>query len=168
MHSCPATDTLIIAAASKLDMAHSLLQRASIGIGTSSLIRLRPINTIRTSSLHSSIQLRKNDTRSKRDAEFVAHQGEKGEHVGSFSRTDKNIQVDYPEEADYPRSKPLQGRGGMHYKRTLAGFSLDGRVGLVTGGARGLGLVMSQALVLSGADVAIIDLNSTRTRDVCH
>ena len=31
---------------------------------------------------------------------------------------------------------------------------------MVTGGARGLGLVMSQALVISGADVAIVDLNS--------
>ena len=33
-------------------------------------------------------------------------------------------------------------------------------MGIVTGGARGLGLVMSQALVISGADVAIVDLNS--------
>ena len=30
----------------------------------------------------------------------------------------------------------------------------------MTGGARGLGLVMSQALVVSGSDVAIVDLNS--------
>ena len=30
----------------------------------------------------------------------------------------------------------------------------------MTGGARGLGLVMSQACVISGADVAIVDLNS--------
>ena len=44
--------------------------------------------------------------------------------------------------------------------RTLASFSLDGRVAVVTGGARGLGLVMSQALIVSGADVAIVDLNS--------
>lgn len=33
-------------------------------------------------------------------------------------------------------------------------------MGVVTGGARGLGLVMSQAMVISGADVAIVDLNS--------
>lgn len=32
-------------------------------------------------------------------------------------------------------------------------------MGVVTGGARGLGLVMSQAMVISGADVAIVDLN---------
>jgi len=38
-------------------------------------------------------------------------------------------------------------------------FSLEGRVGVVTGGARGLGLVMSQALVISGANIATVDLN---------
>jgi D-arabinose 1-dehydrogenase-like Zn-dependent alcohol dehydrogenase len=83
-----------------------------------------------------------------------------GEHEGSFARTDKDVRVNYPEEHDLPSSVPLQGRGGLHFKRTLASFSLEGRVGVVTGGARGLGLVMSQALVVSGADVAIVDLNS--------
>lgn len=79
---------------------------------------------------------------------------------GSFARTDPSVEVEYPEERDMPSSAPVQGRGGLHFKRTLASFSLEGRVGLVTGGARGLGLVMSQALVISGADVAIVDLNS--------
>ena len=82
------------------------------------------------------------------------------EHEGTFARTDRDVRVHYPEEHDMPRSAPVQGRGGMHFKRTLAAFSLEGNVGVVTGGARGLGLVMSQALVLSGADVAIVDLNS--------
>ncbi|KAG9237659.1 hypothetical protein BJ875DRAFT_369441 [Amylocarpus encephaloides] len=81
------------------------------------------------------------------------------EHEGSFARTDATVQVEYPEEGDLPSSKPVQGRGGLHFKRTLAAFSLEGRVGVVTGGARGLGLVMSQAMVISGADVAIVDLN---------
>ena len=45
-------------------------------------------------------------------------------------------------------------------KRTLDTFSLEGRVGIVTGGARGLGLVMGQAMVDSGANLAIVDLNS--------
>ncbi|KAK5702372.1 hypothetical protein LTR17_022369 [Elasticomyces elasticus] len=81
------------------------------------------------------------------------------EHEGQFSRTDNRIKVEYPEEDNLPSSKPVQGRGGFHFKRTLASFSLEGRVGVVTGGARGLGLVMSQALVVSGADVAIVDLN---------
>ena len=82
------------------------------------------------------------------------------EHEGIFARTDKAVRVQYPEEGDLPRSAPVQGRGGLHFKRTLASFSLEGRVGVVTGGARGLGLVMSQAMVVSGADVAIVDLNS--------
>jgi D-arabinitol 2-dehydrogenase len=92
--------------------------------------------------------------------------GEPGafEHEGQYSRTDKTIRVEYPEEEDLPRQKPVQGRGGMHFKRTLASFSLEDRVGVVTGGARGLGLVMGQALVVSGADVAIVDLNSTLVR----
>ncbi|KAI5851878.1 hypothetical protein BZA05DRAFT_46252 [Tricharina praecox] len=43
--------------------------------------------------------------------------------------------------------------------RTLSSFSLEGKTAIVTGGARGLGYVMTQALVESGADVAIVDLN---------
>lgn len=82
------------------------------------------------------------------------------EHEGSFARTDPSVEVEYPEEGELPSSTPVQGRGGLHFKRTLASFSLEGKVGVVTGGARGLGLVMSQAMVISGADVAIVDLNS--------
>jgi len=78
---------------------------------------------------------------------------------GSFARTDPNVEVEHNEE-ELPSSAPVQGRGGLHFKRTLAAFSLEGKVGVVTGGARGLGLVMSQALVISGADVAIVDMNS--------
>lgn len=59
-----------------------------------------------------------------------------------------------------PRSTPIQLRGGPHFRPTLASLSLEGRVGVVTGGARGLGLVMAQALLISGADVALVDLNS--------
>lgn len=97
-------------------------------------------------SIHSTASLRRDE--------------KKEEHEGSFARTDSSVQVEYPEEGDLPSSAPVQGRGGMHFKRTLASFSLEGRVGVVTGGARGLGLVMSQAMVISGADVAIVDLNS--------
>lgn len=85
---------------------------------------------------------------------------QKTEHAGAYSRTDNTIQIEHPSEDEYPAGKPVQGRGGYHFKRTLASFTLEGGVGLVTGGARGLGLVMSQALVVSGADVAIVDLNS--------
>ena len=79
-------------------------------------------------------------------------------HQGTFARTDREVQFEYPAEHDIPSSRLVQGRG-QHYKRTLASFSLEGRVGVITGGARGLGLVMAQALVISGANVALVDLN---------
>ncbi|KIW51964.1 hypothetical protein PV05_10629 [Exophiala xenobiotica] len=83
-----------------------------------------------------------------------------GPHEGSASRTDKEIVVEYPDdEKDLPPERPLRGRGGVQYVRTLPTFSLEGRTAVVTGGARGLGLVMGQALVSSGADLAIVDLN---------
>jgi NAD(P)-dependent dehydrogenase (short-subunit alcohol dehydrogenase family) len=46
-------------------------------------------------------------------------------------------------------------------KPTLPTFSLDGHVGIVTGGARGLGLVMGQGMVFSGSNLALVDMNST-------
>jgi hypothetical protein len=93
-----------------------------------------------------------------------AKPGEIGNHEGEHARINESIQVEYPKEEDIPHSRPVQGRGGPHLKRTLASFSLEGRVAVVTGGARGLGLVMAQALVTSGADVALVDLN----RDEAH
>lgn len=85
--------------------------------------------------------------------------GESGDHEGQYARTNQDIKVEYPEEDDLPPSKPVVGRGGVHSLRTLATFSMQGKVAVVTGGARGLGLVMAQALVTSGADVAIVDMN---------
>ena len=81
-------------------------------------------------------------------------------HEGAFGRTDNTIRIEHPDESEHPPDKAIQGRGGLHFKRTLASFTLEGGVAVVTGGARGLGLVMSQACVISGADVAIVDLNS--------
>lgn len=85
--------------------------------------------------------------------------GESGDHEGQFARTREDIVVEYPDEKDLPPSDPVVGRGGVHAKRTLASFSMEGKTAVVTGGARGLGLVMAQALVTSGADVAIVDMN---------
>lgn len=85
--------------------------------------------------------------------------GESGDHEGQYARTRDDIVVEYPEEKDLPPSNPVVGRGGEHSKRTLASFSMEGKVAVVTGGARGLGLVMAQALVTSGADVALVDMN---------
>jgi D-arabinitol 2-dehydrogenase len=96
-------------------------------------------------------------------ASTAAEPGAAGQHEGSSSRTDNQISFEYPDEQEFPRSQVLQGRGGFHMKRTLPSFSLEGKVAVVTGGARGLGLVMGQALMQSGADLAIVDLNSQST-----
>lgn len=90
--------------------------------------------------------------------------GESGDHEGQFARTDEGMRIEHPEEEHYPKSQPVQGRGGTHNMRTLASFSLEGKSAIVTGGARGLGLVMAQALVISGADVAIVDMSSKDSR----
>lgn len=116
---------------------------------------LKPAYNVRP--LTSSTKLYKEDKRSP--TEKLIHDSDHS-HAGSFSRTDNTVSIEYPGEDLEPTSAPVQGRGGMHFKRTLASFSLEGRVGIVTGGARGLGLVMSQALVISGCDVALVDLNS--------
>lgn len=79
---------------------------------------------------------------------------------GKYARTDSDVEIEYPEEADLPPSKPVGGLPGQYVKPTLASFSLDGNVGLVTGGARGLGLVIGQGMVYSGSDLALVDMNS--------
>lgn len=75
----------------------------------------------------------------------------------SYSRTDENVQFQHPDESQMPHSPTV---GDMRFKRTLTQFSLENTVAVVTGGARGLGLVMAQALITSGAELAIVDLNS--------
>jgi D-arabinitol 2-dehydrogenase len=87
----------------------------------------------------------------------------KENYEGTLARTDSSIQVEHPPENHLPKSRLVQGRGGLHCLRTLPSFSLEGSVGVVTGGARGLGLMMSQALIISGADLAIVDLDSEPT-----
>ncbi|KAL9130633.1 MAG: hypothetical protein Q9217_001247 [Psora testacea] len=115
----------------------------------------KPIYTVRP--ITCSTKLYKEDKRTPRVAEKALESHD--DHHGSFSRTDNTVQFEYPEEDDHPKDEPYQGRGGIHFKRTLASFTLDGKVAVVTGGARGLGLVMSQACLLSGANVALVDLN---------
>src|SRR4029453_8555640 len=43
----------------------------------------------------------------------------------------------------------------MSHTPVLDSFRLDGKIALVTGGARGLGLTMATALAEAGADVAV-------------
>jgi hypothetical protein len=83
---------------------------------------------------------------------------ESGSQEGESARTDVKVSFGYPEGESLSRPA-LRGHGGRHFKPTLASFSLDRKVAVLTGAARGLGLVMAQALMLSGADIAIVDLN---------
>lgn len=88
------------------------------------------------------------------------HVPPRSDKPGSHSRTDGDIEVEYPEEHELPSSKPVRGIPGQYVKPTLSTFTLDGNVGLVTGGARGLGLVIGQGMVYSGSDLALVDMNS--------
>ncbi|KAK4102177.1 NAD(P)-binding protein [Parathielavia hyrcaniae] len=75
---------------------------------------------------------------------------------------DSSILSKEPTIREAPASEPVFGAGRpgpADVVPTLATFSLQGKVGVVTGGARGLGLVMGQGMVISGADLAIVDLN---------
>lgn len=86
----------------------------------------------------------------------------KDKYDGSSARTNSAIKFSYPEtEKAIPPTEPVMGTGraGADVYPTLGTFSLQGKVGVVTGGARGLGLVMGQGMVISGADIAIVDLN---------
>lgn len=141
--------------ASTLLRSSPALRAASVRVTSTALSKpayaVRPITC--------STKLYKEDKRTPRVAERALEKEES--HEGAFSRTDNTVFIEHPDEDEHPPSEPVVGRGGMHFKRTLASFSLEKGVAVVTGGARGLGLVMSQACMLSGADVAIVDLNST-------
>jgi NAD(P)-dependent dehydrogenase (short-subunit alcohol dehydrogenase family) len=52
----------------------------------------------------------------------------------------------------------------MTHKNVLDSFRIDGKVALVTGGARGLGLTMATALAEAGAEVAL----SGRSAEACE
>ncbi|KAK6336243.1 hypothetical protein TWF696_001804 [Orbilia brochopaga] len=75
--------------------------------------------------------------------------------AGEAARVDPDITHRHP--ARVPEDAPAQVH--TQQKRTLPIFSFEGKTCVVTGGARGLGYVMSQAFVESGANVAIVDLN---------
>ena len=142
----------VISRSSKL--AAATTSRLTSPILTKPIYSIRPITC--------STKLYKEDKRQPNVASRALEQTE-DDHEGAFGRTDNTIRIEHPDEGEHPPSKPIQGRGGLHFKRTLASFTLENRSVVVTGGARGLGLVMSQACVISGADVAIVDLNSKGT-----
>ncbi|KAK0669570.1 putative D-arabinitol 2-dehydrogenase [Cercophora samala] len=108
----------------------------------------------RTSPTLSPVRFFSSSPRTRKDDETSGKEGQ-------YARTDHTIQVSYPGPAStqLPPTDNLVkgiGHGGVP---TLPTFSLQGKVGVVTGGARGLGLVMGQGMVISGASLAIVDLN---------
>ncbi|KAK0749438.1 hypothetical protein B0T18DRAFT_105626 [Schizothecium vesticola] len=119
-----------------------------------SLLRLRPFLSTTTTS-HKPLST----SASPRKPKAAPKTTTKTTKAKSAARTDESIAVTYPDPSAVPPSEPVVGAGGAHGLPTLATFSLQGRVGVVTGGARGLGLVMGQGMVVSGADLAIVDLN---------
>ncbi|KAH8701742.1 putative D-arabinitol dehydrogenase ArbD [Talaromyces proteolyticus] len=138
--------------------------RAASQVARPAVRPVRPSLTINTRALSTTARLQKDEDPKKRLTTDTP-QGASGAHEGAFARTDDSVVIEYPADEEMPRSPVVQGRGGMHFKRTLASFSLENRVSVVTGGARGLGLVMGQALVASGSDLAIVDLNKEEAED---
>ena len=139
--------------------AHIARQVARVARVQAPRAALRPVISFTRPFTSSVSRFEKNNEEDHDAGSSSAAPGESREHEGKFARTREDIVVEYPEEKDLPSSQPVQGRGGFHFKRTLAAFSMEGKTAIVTGGARGLGLVMAQALVTSGADVAIVDMN---------
>lgn len=133
---------------------------------TSSFSPLAQSQTVRSSRWLSTTARRFDNPEDPKDDRYRAHSTaaepeETGDHEGQFARTDESVKVEYPDDPkELPRSEIVQGRGVYSLRRTLDVFSLEGKTAVVTGGARGLGLVMGQALIQSGADLAIVDLNS--------
>ncbi|KAL7423653.1 hypothetical protein Q5752_001234 [Cryptotrichosporon argae] len=90
--------------------------------------------------------------------EYEAHRVSKEPRNAAI---DESIRFNAPENFsrhDVGHSgQPAEGR---HTKRTLQSFSLEGKVCVVTGAARGLGNMFARTFVESGADtIVLIDLN---------
>ncbi|OCF33268.1 d-arabinitol 2-dehydrogenase [Kwoniella heveanensis CBS 569] len=73
---------------------------------------------------------------------------------------DETITFEHPKKwGKHPGHDMTKGDFGRHTKRTLASFSMDGKVCLVTGAARGLGNMMARTFVESGANaIVLVDL----------
>ncbi|KAJ9218197.1 hypothetical protein DTO166G4_63 [Paecilomyces variotii] len=150
---------------SKITMFKPVLSRTAVR-AVSRATASRVVNGTRPiSTTHAMLKDEPKDKDPFAAATTAAPGGASGQHEGAWARTDENVKIEYPEDHEMPRSPIVQGRGGMHFKRTLASFSLENKVSVVTGGARGLGLVMGQALVNSGSDLAIVDLNQAEAEE---
>ncbi|WVR05655.1 hypothetical protein IAU60_002677 [Kwoniella sp. DSM 27419] len=73
---------------------------------------------------------------------------------------DETMTFEHPDKwGKHPGHDMTKGDYGRHTKRTLSSFSMDGKVCLVTGAARGLGNMMARTFVESGANaIVLVDL----------
>ncbi|RXK42607.1 d-arabinitol 2-dehydrogenase [Tremella mesenterica] len=84
-------------------------------------------------------------------------------HEPKHASVDESLVFEDPEPNAYAKADPghdVIGEGhGRHTKRTLGSLSMEGKVCVVTGAARGLGNMMARTFVESGADaIVLIDL----------
>ena len=95
---------------------------------------------------------------------------ERGGDDSGFSRQASNVTKGKREEgkggegAVKERTRAAHERGLGLAKSVLDRFRLDGKVALVTGGARGLGKTMATALAEAGANIAL----AGRSKDTCQ
>ncbi|GAA5976416.1 hypothetical protein JCM11641_006005 [Rhodosporidiobolus odoratus] len=90
----------------------------------------------------------------------------------SHAAVREGIVIPYPEESDFAPGDlghSMEGPGvdvGRHTRRTLASFSMTGKVVVVTGAARGLGNLFARTFAESGSNaVAILDLDGQMAKD---
>ncbi|KAM0790130.1 hypothetical protein ACM66B_005454 [Microbotryomycetes sp. NB124-2] len=89
-----------------------------------------------------------------------------GEGDPSHAAIDETIVHEYPDEKEFDESDLGHSTDGpdvpvgSHSQRTLASFSMEGKVCVVTGAARGLGNLMARTFAESGSNaVVIMDLD---------
>lgn len=99
------------------------------------------------------------NTNTDPDASTTKEPQDYSSREGQYARTDESVRIQYPGDENIPYTPVSPSHGGIHLKRSLPEFSLEHKVSVVTGGARGLGLAMAQAIVESGSDLAIVDLS---------
>lgn len=139
---------------------------ASIAARTQSLLAKTAARTIvpRAAPFAASVRPLSTSPRVWAKNNSKSHRAEDPERA-PFARTLDEVIVPYPEDSSrHPRDdvghNTTGGRVGRHTQRTLASFSMEGKVCVVTGAARGLGNLIARTFVESGANsIAIVDLN---------
>ncbi|ODN84126.1 hypothetical protein L202_00136 [Cryptococcus amylolentus CBS 6039] len=84
-----------------------------------------------------------------------------------IAHVDESFTFEHPDQFvdKHPGHDMQQGDYGRHTKRTLASFSMEGKVCLVTGAARGLGNMMARTFVESGANaIVLVDINEAEAQ----